>query len=180
MNAIREAAKAREIPFLAHFTRTLNLPSIFQHGLVPRASLDDLQLEAQTNDEYRLDGQLGANCLSVAFPNALMLWKLRQENPGTNWVVLILSPSILWEMPCAFCPHNAAANEVTCQPIGRFQTAEALNAMFDPLPNINREGQKLKNYDPTDVQAEVLAFGTILPAKIMGGIFQRTPSKEQY
>jgi len=110
MNEIRRAAEALEIPFLVHFTRTTNLPSIFQHGIVPRGHLTAGQVEAQTNDELRLDCQLGANCLSVAFPNAKMLWKLRQENPGSNWVVLIISRTILWEMPCAFCAYNAAAD----------------------------------------------------------------------
>jgi hypothetical protein len=180
MSAIRNAAEALEIPFLTHFTRTSNLPSIFEHGIVPRGSLAAHQLESQTNDEYRLDNQLDANCLSIAFPNALMLWKLRQDNPGTNWAVLILSPEILWEMPCAFCPHNAAANEITSLPIQDFQTAEALGNMFSPIPGIDRGAQKLKGYDPTDVQAEVLAFGVISPQKIMGGVFQRTPSREQY
>ncbi|RYX80031.1 DUF4433 domain-containing protein [bacterium] len=180
MNAIRVAAEALEIPFLVHFTRTTNLPSIFEHGIVPRDGLAACQPQASTNDEYRLDNQLGANCLSIAFPNALMLWKLRQENPGTNWAVLILSPSILWEMPCAFCPHNAAANEITSQPIANFQTVGALGNMFSPLPGIDRGAQNLKNYDPTDVQAEVLVFGVIPPAKIAGGVFQRTPSREQH
>ena len=109
-----------------------------------------------------------------------MLWKLRQENPGTNWVVLILSRTILWELPCAFCAHNAAATEVTSQPIEGLKTPQALGRMFEPLPNVDRGAQKLKAYDPTDVQAEILVFDIIPPAKIIGAVFQRTPSREQY
>ena len=180
MSAIRTVAEALAIPFLTHFTRTSNLPSIFKHGIVPRGHLDAQHVEAVTNDEYRYDKQLDANCLSIAFPNALMLWKLRQDNPGTNWTVLIISPTVLWEMPCAFCPHNAAVNEITTQPISSFQTSEALSNMFLPLSGIDRVVQNLKDYDPTDVQAEVLAFGDIPTNKILGGVFQRTPSREQY
>jgi len=180
MTAVREAVEARGIPYLVHFTRTLNLPSIFQHGIVPRDEFDNAEIGAHMNDELRLDNQLGANCLSIAFPNAKMLWKLRQENPGTNWAVIILSRTILWEMPCAFCPHNAAAGAITCQPIQNLQTAAAFEAMFAPLPDVDREAESLKPFDPTDVQAEVLAFGRIAPEKILGAVFQRRPIRDQY
>jgi hypothetical protein len=180
MNAIRLAVEARGIPYLVHFTRTKNLPSIFEHGIVPRNEIGDGAIEGHTNDELRLDNQLGANCLSIAFPNAKMLWKLRAENPGVNWAVLVISRTILWELPCAFCPTNAASAAVTCQPIQAFQTAAALEAMCAPDPLIDREAQHLMGYDPTDVQAEVLAFGRISPDKIMGGAFQRMPSREQH
>jgi hypothetical protein len=180
MNAIRNAAEALELPFLVHFTRTSNLTSIFEHGIVARGGLAEVNVDAKTNDELRLDNQLDANCLSIAFPNAKMLWKLRQENPGTNWAILLVSRAILWELPCAFCPRNAAAGEITAQPIENFRTLEAFHSMFGQMPDVDRDVHKLKPYDPTDVQAEVLAFGTIQPAKIVGGIFQRTPSKEQY
>jgi hypothetical protein len=178
MNEIRNIVEEYEVPYLVHFTRTQNLPLIFEHGIVPRNSLGEI--DATINDDLRLDGQLEANSLSIAFPNAKMLWKMRQEHPGSNWSVLVLSRSILWEMPCAFCPHNAAAKEVTSKPIEDFQSATAFKRMFDPLPDVDRDAQKLKKFDPTDVQAEVLAFGTILPEKIIAGVFQRTPSKNQY
>jgi hypothetical protein len=180
MNAIRVAVEARQIPFLVHFTRTKNLPSILAHGIVPRDQLGIGVINGDANDELRLDNQLGANCLSIGFPNAKMLWKLRQDNPGVNWVILVLSRTILWEMPCAFCPTNAASASVTCQPIQNFQTAAALDAMYAPQPGIDREAEKLKPYDPTDVQAEVLGFGQIAPPQILGAVFQRAAIKNQY
>jgi hypothetical protein len=179
MNAIRSLVEDKSIPFLVHFTRTRNLPSIFAHGIVPRSKLGK-GVKAHTNDELRLDNQLGANCLSIAFPNAKMLYKLRQDNPGANWVVLVVSRSILWEMPCAFCPHNAADNVVTSQPIENFKTAAALGRLYEPVAGIDRAVQKLKDFDPTDVQAEVLVFGTIPVEKIIGAAFQRGAMRDQY
>jgi hypothetical protein len=181
MNAIRLAVEARQIPFLVHFTRTKNLSSILQHGIVPRDQFGDgTGVVGDINDELRLDNQLGASCFSIGFPNAKMLWKLRQENPGINWAILVVSRTILWEMPCAFCPTNAAAASVTCQPIQSFQTIAAIDAMYTPSPEVDRDAQKLKPYDPTDVQAEVLAFGRIAPEHVLGAVFQRTAIKDQY
>lgn len=180
MNAIRQAVEERQIPFLVHFTRTKNLPSILAHGIVPRDQLGIGAIKGDTNDELRLDNQLGASCFSIGFPNAKMLWKLRQDNPGVNWAVLVVSRTILWEIPCAFCPTNAASASVTCHPIENFQTAAALDALYAPQPGIDREAEKLKPYDPTDVQAEVLAFGQIPAAQILGAVFQRAAIKDQY
>lgn len=180
MNAIRNAVEARNPPFLVHFTRTLNLPSILTHGIVPRQFFDEQEIAAHTNDPLRLDKQLGATCLSIAFPNAKMLWKLRQDNPGANWAVLVISREILWELPCAFCPCNAAANDVTCQPINNLKSADAFGKLYDPVLGIDRAGQKLRDFDPTDVQAEILAFGTINPNKIIGAVFQRGAIRDQY
>lgn len=180
MNAMKQAVIAREVPFLVHFTRTKNLRSILEHGIVPREQVDGEALVSSVNDDLRLDKQLGANCLSVGFPNAKMFYKLRQENPGANWVILVVSRTILWEMPCACCPINAASASITSQPIANFRTPAAFDAMYDPSVAVDRGKEKLQTYDPTDVQAEVLAFGTIEPRHILGAIFQRKPIRDQY
>ena len=44
---------------------------------------------------------------------------------------------------------------------------------------MSRGDQHLKPFDPTDVQAEVLAFGKIDPSKILGAAFQRPSILEQ-
>lgn len=171
---------AREVPFLVHFTRTKNLRSILKHGIVPREQVDAETVVGTVNDNLRLDGQTSATCLSIGFPNAKMFYKLRQDNPGANWVILVVSRTIAWEMPCAFCPINAASGSITSQPIANFRTSAAFEAMYAPSVAIDREKEKLKTYDPTDVQAEVLAFGVIEPQDILGAIFERKPIRDQY
>ena len=180
MNAIKESVEAREVPFLVHFTRTKNLRSILNHGIVPREEIGVGDVAGVSNDELRLDGQLGASCFSIGFPNAKMLWKLRQDNPGANWVILVVSRTILWDMPCAFCPTNAASSSITCQPIENLRSAAAFEALYDESPIVDRIVQKLKPYDPTDVQSEVLVFGRIAPQYVLGAVFQRSPIRDQY
>lgn len=179
-DAIRDAVIESQIPFLVHFTRTTNLPSIMSKGLVPRAQFSEAEIAAETNDEFRLDGQLGASCLSIGFPNSRMLWKLRQENPGVNWAVLAVARDVLWELPCAFCKHNAADTRISSQPLASLQSADAVRSLYAGLDDLNREADKLKKFDPTDVQAEVLAFGIIKPEHIFGAAFQRGAIKSQY
>lgn len=180
MREIRKYVEAKGIPYLVHFTRTKNLASIFEHGIVPRAQIDDGTCASEINDHLRLDCQTGAVCLSIAFPNARMLWKLRQENPGTNWAVLVISRQVLWEAPCAFCPTNAASNDVTSKPIQDLMTVDAFKQMYDPVVGIDRSAQALRDFDPTDVQAEILHFGTVPTERIIGGAFQRRAMKEHY
>jgi hypothetical protein len=180
MNAIKGAVEAREIPFVVHFTQTTNLPSILQNGILPRAQIGEKGIPSKTNDELRLDNQLHASCFSVGFPNAKMSYKFRQENPGANWAVLVVAKDVLWESPSAFCATNAASASITCQSINSLMTESALHGMYDPIASVDREKEKLKPFDPTDVQAEVLIFDQIDPKHIIGAIFQRKPTRDHY
>jgi hypothetical protein len=53
--------------------------------------------------------------------------------------------------------------------------------MFEQIDGIpTREQQRLREYDPTDVQAEVLVFDVIEPKYIGAMQFQTDAQKEQY
>jgi hypothetical protein len=180
MNEVRQAIEELGIPFLVHFTRTTNLRSIMQKGILPRSAFEAEGVAADINDELRLDGELGAVSLSVGFPNSKMLWKLRQENPGVNWAVLVIAREVLWDLPCAFCKHNAADSRISCLPTESLQSVDALKSMYGEVEGLDRSGDRLKGFDPTDVQAEILAFGTIQPNSILGAAFQRGAIRSQY
>ncbi len=86
--AIQAHARRIRVPYLVHFTRVANLPSILQHGLYPVSRTAEVGVAPVVNDELRLDGHRNATSLSIAFPNYRMFWKYRQENVGVDWVVL--------------------------------------------------------------------------------------------
>lgn len=46
---IRLKAETLQIPFLIHFTRVVNLPSIMEHGLVPVTEVGDLNITPEIN-----------------------------------------------------------------------------------------------------------------------------------
>jgi hypothetical protein len=168
---IEQICKAKKIEILAHFTDIRHLPSIMTYGLVPRYRLAQLPTQTFPNDTYRLDGHTDSISLSISFPNDKMFYKYRM-NTDKTFCVLGLNASILWELDSAFCHRNAACAEISHIPIKYLKTADALNRMFQEVPELrSREEQKLKSEDPTDVQAEVLVFNTIHPRYISHVIF---------
>lgn len=99
-NLIEDFAKERGIKYLMHFTKLENLGSIEQRGLVTRDVLVAEGNVAALNDKDRHD-HTDAVCLSIGFPNYKMFWGLRQDNKGTDWVVVAVDVSALWQLPCA-------------------------------------------------------------------------------
>ena len=172
---MQNEVKKREIEYLWHFTKIENINSILANGLVPRAILETQNSAIGFNDQYRLDGQKGANCLSIGHPNYKMFYSLRCQNPDQVWVVVAIKSEILWAKDCAFCYENAASNSVTAIPLQQRKGLNAFRGMFDPAEGKpDRATLKLPDDCPTNPQAEILAFGVIEPQYIAGVI---TPTK---
>ncbi len=184
---INEILVSREISALVHFTRLDNLPSIMEHGIQPRAIIDDPnnQITGLTNDAIRVDGKTNASCLSISYPNCSMLYKLKKDNPETSWVVIAIKPEILLAKQCLFYPTNAACNQVRHLNASDFSGPAALSRMFDEkivgkTVTTRSEHPYLLPRDPTDVQAEILAFGVIEPQFIIGCIFERESQRAEF
>lgn len=179
--AIQVHATSIQVPYLLHFTRATNLPSIMAHGLYPVGRVHEIGAIPSVNDQLRLDGHRNGTSVSIAFPNSQMFYKYRKECQGVDWAVLVLFPSVLWTKDCAFCCHNAADTRISRQPLAALKTPQAFVGMFDEIVGImSREEQKLKACDPTDVQAEVLVFDVIEPQYIFGAIFETAAVRDAY
>jgi hypothetical protein len=59
--------KALELPYLVHFTRVENLPTIMQHGLCSITTLTETDVDFRPNDRLRLEGRPDAVCLFVGY-----------------------------------------------------------------------------------------------------------------
>lgn len=179
--AIEERSKELQIPWLIHFTHVENLPSIIAHGLQSISALNAQGLRYRANDDLRLDGHLQGSSLSIAHPNDKLFANCRWKNPRQDWAVLILDRSILWTKNVAFCQYNAADHRIFRQSKTDLMSRSAFDAMFsesDDLPV--RESDQLKPFDPTDVQAEILAFETLPPELITGVSFNNPLALEIY
>jgi hypothetical protein len=110
-----------------------------------------------------------------------MIYKYRMETQGSEWVILVLHPSILWAKNCAFCKHNAADARIISQPIESLKTSRPFLDMFGEIQGATSRAElNLKSFDPTDVQAEVLVFDVIEPLLIVGVVFDSTSTKEKF
>ncbi|WP_437270127.1 DarT ssDNA thymidine ADP-ribosyltransferase family protein [Stutzerimonas balearica] len=177
--AIQAHATEIQIPYLLHFTRVVNLPSIMAHGLYPIGRVSEIKATPAINDQYRLDGHRNSTSVSIGFPNCQMLYKYRMADQAVDWVILVLHPSILWAKNCAFCRHNAADARISSQPLPHLITPQAFMSMYEEVEGLlSREEQKLKPFDPTDVQAEVLVFDVIEPQYVAGVIFEKAAVRD--
>lgn len=172
--SIQKVIEKRGIKFLVHFTRLENLDNILRNGIIPRSNMKDEFIKENSgkyiyNDHHRLDGKCGYSCLSIGFPNHLMFYKLRIDNPNSKWAVIGLSTEILLNYDCLFYPCNAARGDVSHQDISNYQGAKAFDAMF----------QNDLNY-PQDVQAEVMVKGIIEPKYIRGCAFSEQEYVDKY
>jgi hypothetical protein len=161
---LQKIVTQRNIDILWHFTRIANLDSILNNGITPRSILENAGSSFEFNDELRLNGQKEASCISIQFPNYKMFYGLRSNNPGIDWLVLGLAPSILWEKDCAFCSENAASSRVTKIELDTRKGHVAFESLFED--NGNRSVDIPVSY-PTNPQAEVLVFDEIEPKYII-------------
>ncbi|VVE56307.1 hypothetical protein PCO31111_05112 [Pandoraea communis] len=166
-NNLQELVTERGIRCLTHFTKLANLPSIMARGLLTRDIIFSEGDPTVWNDAYRHDGT-HAICATIDFPNYKMFWPLRCEAPeGTDWIVIALKPSVLWELPCAFCVENAASGRVTAIPLEQRRGVIAMEAMYGDYPGKQRATLGLPPQYTTHPQAEVLILENVPPAYIM-------------
>ncbi|WP_321905614.1 DarT ssDNA thymidine ADP-ribosyltransferase family protein [Paraburkholderia tropica] len=162
---MRNFVAVRGIRNLLHFTQISNLPSILQHGIVPRRSLEAAQAPFKFNDFYRYDGYLNASCFTIGWPNYKMFYPLRLADPAVKWAVIECRPDILWDKHCIFSATNAASG--IARAIGEVQRTgvPGIAAMFAEAPGKpTREQMRLRHDFPTDPQAEVLVCDVVEPA----------------
>jgi hypothetical protein len=110
-----------------------------------------------------------------------MFYKYRKADPVVSWSVLVIKPAILWKKDCAFCKHNAADGRMICQPLAVLKTPQSLRDIYCEIDGFrSRDAQRLKEYDPTDVQAEVLVFDKIEPEYIAAVVFDSNEAKNNF
>ncbi len=154
---LKESVLSREIKELVHFTRIDNLQSILSIGLQSRVRLEERNEKYLINDSMRLDNRLNGISISITHPNQSMFYKYRAASDSSDWCVVILKPSILWELSCLFCMHNAADSRIRQLNDKSLSNKDAFLSMFS---SDNRNSLLPKNYT-TDVQAEVLCLNDI-------------------
>jgi len=169
---IRLEAKRRGISRLCHFTQSRKLAHILTDldGIWSTTRLKEMapDLLDQT-DPVRLDGCEDHICCSIEYPNTWYLARVRDRDPlFREWVILFLSPSLLWR-GSLFCPRNAAAERGGLIQGGyagfkRLYESEIVGALGKTF----KRTSAMLDCCPTDDQAEVLVFEHIPHSDILG------------
>lgn len=163
----------RGITRLVHFTPTINLISIYEHGaLLSRDQLKRLAVEypelhladyVEVNDRLRIDDLNDYLNLSIQHPNHWLFRKFRDScrNWCDTWCVIALKPECLWYADTMFSIGNAAASLSKQHGInGRYMTFCSLFQDRVVAGNISSRRllvrTNLADCHPTDAQAEVL------------------------
>lgn len=173
---IASTIHSRGIASVFHFTRIENLSSILNHGILSREAMAHAS-SIWVNDHQRYDGQLGASCFTISFPNYKMFYLLRsQRYPGSDWVVIELDARMLIELDCAFYPTNAANSCFAGNPAAERNNTTAFEQLFsDEVLGVKRFSGLSCSY-PTDPQAEVLVFSPV-PKQYIKAVHFNSPSK---
>ncbi|WP_227673644.1 DarT ssDNA thymidine ADP-ribosyltransferase family protein [Psychrobacter sp. CMS30] len=165
-----DSSKCKDIDAIYHFTHKSNLSSILEYGILTRTNLNNMNLRYAFNDQMRLDGVLDSISLSFSHPNFKMFYKYRKQTSDDDWVVLKISPSLIYGKEpqtsnrtehlnylnkAVFCNTNAASNKMRNLSIEERMTCNAFLDMFEsPI------GRALPTYT-YDNQAEILYLGDI-------------------
>ena len=158
----------RGVKYLVHFSQVENIPTILKYGLIGRSALELINSDALVNDGLRLDNVHDAISTSISFPNYKMFYRLQRQNPKADWVVIKISPSILWELDCAFCCSNAAGRASRGVPLEDRRSPEAFKKMFDEnVSDVVRKKLNIPDNYTTDPQAEVLVLEAVDPKYIL-------------
>ncbi len=183
---LRKIVKARKIRRLIHFTRASNLESIIKNGIVSVLNAWDSKIELNRNDKGRHDGRINASSFSIEYPNHYLLSRFIENNPEEKWVILALSPEVLFESKNYYAQHNAATKNII-----KGERLNDFNSMYDEtISFITMQGNPQcyqrelvhQQYPalPTSEQAEIMIWGTVEAKYIMEIIFQDEGDKRLF
>jgi len=166
---IKIAAQQRGVECLLHFTPLPNLASIVEHGLLSREAQFAKEAFGYTSSAQRLDENQSATSISVSAINHDMFTAKRKVSRRSDWVVLFLSPEILWTHSCRFYARNAARREMRDHR-GFLGGPWAFQEMFGESPTraCSREEHGLPAVLTTHPDAEVQVLSPISPSLILG------------
>ena len=157
----------RKINNLVHFTRLENLSSILKNGFRSRKYLQENNLSFQYNDTERWDNKTNAICFSIEYPNIFLLNKFKQIYLGSKWLIIILDVNILLDSKLvkSFCMRNAGGLSKWLEhSICHYSSAFEKMFCENPCSKVPKRSEQnyIKDYLPTDIQAEIFVLQIML------------------
>lgn len=170
---VQASVSCKGITRLCHFTQSRKLAHIFTGlgGIWSTSYLREHYPDLLDQmDTARLDGHEDYICCSIEYPNTWYLNRVLDHDPlFKEWVIIYISPSIIWRSDTLYSPRNAAAergNLIVSDYAGftqlyQQQVSGAQNRVRARTPH-------MLPACPTDDQAEVLVKQHIPYTDIIG------------
>jgi len=177
-NDIKKIIEQRSIKYLVHFTQAKNIESILKHGLLSRDEALLQKVDVCFSDPYRFDNRTNSINLSIMHPNYSMFYSKRMNIAG-DWVVLLISPEVLYENNCEFSSTNAATGCNLSDSTESFINMFSESALNNAHREVTRKDTEIPDFCTTDPQGEVLVEGAINPNKIMAIAFETLTIKNR-
>lgn len=170
--------KVRGVEYFVHFTPEENIPSILQHGIIPREDLSAHRINAVCPDQSRSDNHLDYSSFSVSFPNYRVMYSKPHD---MKFVILCIDPRIILDFPISdisYLPTNAA-NQSLPKEIEEYIGFSAAEGIFSETAYNHKTGASCQRSElnipvkfSTDPQAEVFVRATVEPSYIQKIICQ--------
>lgn len=177
--------KVRGVECFVHFTPEENIPSILQHGIIPREDLSAHRIDARCPDQSRSDNHLDYSSFSVSFPNYRVMYSKRHD---MKFVVLCIDPRIILDFPISnisYLPTNAA-NQSLPKEIEEYIGFSAAEGIFSETAYNHKTGASCQRSElnipvefSTDPQAEVFIRATVEPSYIQKIICEDTIQRQR-
>ena len=177
--------KERGVEYFVHFTPEENIPSILQHGIIPREDLSAHRIDARCPDQSRSDNHLDYSSFSVSFPNYRVMYSKRHD---MKFVVLCIDPRIILDFPISnisYLPTNAA-NQSLPKEIEEYIGFSVAEGIFSETAYNHKTGASCQRSElnipvefSTDPQAEVFIRATVEPSYIQKIICEDTIQRQR-
>ena len=177
--------KERGVEYFVHFTPEENIPSILQHGIIPREDLSAHRINALCPDQSRSDNHLDYSSFSVSFPNYRVMYSKRHD---MKFVILCIDPRIILDFPISdisYLPTNAA-NQSLPKEIEDYIGFSAAEGIFSETAYNHKTGASCQRSElnipvkfSTDPQAEVFVRATVEPGYIQAIICENTIQRQR-
>ena len=171
IKAIRQFVRKNKLTCLTHFTRTDNLKSILQSGILPASILKHNKTFASVRrSSITLPPEWEQMVsLNLSFPDYKLFNDLNNHMPS-DWVILLIDIRVLYDFPCYFFPTRAL-DIIESAPLPNmvledFHQSSDLKALFADTENVKRKDLNIFPFYPTDPTSEVLSFFPIAPSYI--------------
>ena len=171
VKAIRQFVKKNKLTCLTHFTRTDNLKSILQSGILPASILKRNKTFASVQrSSITLPPEWEQMVsLNLSFPDYKLFSDLNNHMPS-DWVILLIDIRVLYDFPCYFFPKRALdiieSAPFPSMVLEDFHQSSDLKALFADKENVKRKDLNIFPFYPTDPTSEVLSFFPIAPSYI--------------